>query len=586
MRVIATAGHVDHGKSTLVQALTGIDPDRWQEEKARGLTIDLGFAHTTLGSGQDIAFVDVPGHEHFIKNMLAGVGGVDACLFVVAATEGWKPQSEEHLRILELLGITRGMIALTKVGLAGQDLAELAALEITESVSGSFLAGAEIVGVDVPAGLGMAELRAGLERLVSGTPPASDLGRPRLWVDRSFPVKGAGCVITGTLAGGSLSVGDHLVIEPGAHAVRVRGLQSHYSALEQASPGRRLAVNLTGVSHHDVERGQVLVRPDEWHLTGTFDASLSVLATIGHPVGGRGAYVVHTGSASLPARLRVIGGARVEPGEQGCVRVWLTGGARLPVVPGDRYVLRESGRSETVGGGEILDVDPRLPLSRAAPSRSAARVIRERGWVDVGELARLTGKTPTATIGRWVVDSEVLAGARAQIVALCREAGSRGINLAHFDARQRAVLAAGLDGISVQGDRALDEAAITDTLSAAAVQVLTALEASPWSPPALPLADRGSLRELERHGDAIQAVDTWFAASAVAAATGMLSGLLPDRPDGFTVADARDALGTSRRYVLPLLAYLDSAGVTRRRGDLRIAGPNMPAAGRNGTPGG
>ena len=335
-----------------------------------------------------------------------------------------------------------------------------------------------------------------------------------------------------------------------------------------------------------MQRGQVLVRPDAWHLTGTFDASLSVLATIGHPAGGRGAYVVHTGSASLPARLRVIGGGRIEPGEQGCVRVWLADGAVIPAVPGDRYVLRESGRAETVGGGEILDVDPRLPVSRAAPSRSADRVVRERGWVDVAELARLTGEARPATLGHWAVDAGALASARAGIAARCRKAGSGGVNLAHFDERERAVLAAGLDGICVRDDRALDENAITDTLSAAAARVLAELEASPWSPPAIPLADRGSLRELERRGDAVQAADTWFAASAVAAAAGKLSGLLSGRPGGFTVADARDALATSRRYVLPLLAHLDSAGVTRRRGDLRIAGPNMPEASHSGAPGG
>ena len=433
--------------------------------------------------------------------------------------------------------------------------------------------------------VGLAELRAALDRLVSGTPAARDTGRPRLWVDRSFPVRGAGCVVTGTLTGGSVSVGDRMIIEPGTREVRVRGLHSHYSALDQAAPGRRLAVNLTGISHHDVRRGQVLVRPDAWHLTGTFDASLSVLATIGHAAGGRGAYVVHTGSASLPARLRVIGGGRIEPGEQGCVRVWLADGAIIPAVPGDRYVLRESGRAETVGGGEILDVDPRLPVSRAAPSRSADRVVRERGWVDVAELARLTGEARPATVGHWAVDADALAGTKAGIVARCRKAGPGGVNLAHFDVRERAVLAAGLDGICVRDDRALDENAITDALSAGAARVLAELEASPWSPPAIPLADRGSLRELERRGDAVQAAGSWFAASAVAAAAGRLSGLLSGRPGGFTVADARDALATSRRHVLPLLAHLDSAGVTRRQGDLRVAGPNMPAASHSGAPG-
>src|SRR5579871_2058877 len=241
VRVLATAGHVDHGKSTLVLALTGTDPDRLAEEKARGLTIDLGFASCTLPSGEDVAFVDVPGHVRFIKNMLAGVGAVDACLFVVAATEGWKPQSEEHLRILELLGVRHGLVALTKVALLGDDeLVELARLEVGERLAGSFLADAELHPVDSLSGEGLSGLVGGLERLLAATPQAEDRGRPRLWVDRAFAARGSGTVVTGTLAGGSIAVGDHLVLVPGPHLrreseqLRVRGLESHGEQLELA----------------------------------------------------------------------------------------------------------------------------------------------------------------------------------------------------------------------------------------------------------------------------------------------------------------------------------------------------------------
>src|SRR3954464_1127686 len=212
MHVVATAGHVDHGKSTLVLSLTGIDPDRFAEEKRRGLTIDLGFAWTTLPSGEGIAFVDVPGHVRFLKNMLAGVGAVDACLFVVAATEAWKPQSEEHLRILELLGITHGVIALTKVGVVDDDHAELARLDVLDHVEGTFLDGAEIVAVDAPTGVGLGQLRLALDRLLTDTQTSADHDRPRLWVDRSFAASGAGTVVTGTLTGGALTVGDELVV--------------------------------------------------------------------------------------------------------------------------------------------------------------------------------------------------------------------------------------------------------------------------------------------------------------------------------------------------------------------------------------
>src|SRR5919199_5970398 len=211
MHVVATAGHVDHGKSTLVLALTGMDPDRFTEEKERGLTIDLGFAWMALPSGVELAFVDVPGHVRFIKNMLAGVGAVDACLFVVAATEGWKPQSEEHLRILELLGVRHGMVALTKVGLVDDDTREFARLEISEAIEGTFLEAAELVEVDTVAGVGLETLEAALDRLLEATPFSVDRGRPRLWIDRVFAAKGSGTVVTGTLAGGRLTVEDELL---------------------------------------------------------------------------------------------------------------------------------------------------------------------------------------------------------------------------------------------------------------------------------------------------------------------------------------------------------------------------------------
>ncbi|MFM7061895.1 MAG: GTP-binding protein, partial [Actinomycetes bacterium] len=237
VHVIATAGHVDHGKSTLVRALTGVDPDRWDEEKQRGMTIDLGFGAATLPSGRELAFVDVPGHVRFIKNMLAGVGAVDACLFVVAATEGWKPQSEEHLRILELLGLSHGIVALTKVGLCDADLVELARLDLAEHLEGSFLERAEVVEIDVPGGIGVDGLRAALDRLAAATPLAADEGRPRLWVDRAFAAKGSGTVVTGTLTVGSLAVDDELTLLPQDVTVRVRALQSHHHARSSAAPG-------------------------------------------------------------------------------------------------------------------------------------------------------------------------------------------------------------------------------------------------------------------------------------------------------------------------------------------------------------
>ncbi len=579
MRVLATAGHVDHGKSTLVLALTGTDPDRLAEEKARGLTIDLGFAACTLPTGEEVAFVDVPGHVRFIKNMLAGVGAVDACLFVVAATEGWKPQSEEHLRILSLLGIGHGVIALTKVGLVDDEWRELAELDVRDHVAGTFLDGAELVAVDAVDGTGFEELQAALGRLVAAAPAAADRGWPRLWADRSFAVRGAGTVVTGTLTGGPLQVDDEAAIEPGGLVARVRRLHSHHVTLSTASPGRRLAVNLTGVPHERVGRGQAVVRPGQWHRAKVVDASLSVLASLDHPVERRGAYAAYIGSGEFPVRLRVLGTRAVEPGATGLVRLWLP--TALPLLPGDRYVLREAGRSETVGGGEVLDVEPVRPASRAAPSRSVERVVAERGWVDAAALERLTGVCVAQTLGRWVVDPPQLESARQRVREAVRAAGTDGIDVAALDERQRAVLAGGLPGVVVNAGRAVDESQSSSALPAAAASLLASLEAAPFSPPDVPATARGAARELQRRGLAVEAGPVWFAASAVASAGAVVAGLLAGQPDGVTVSEVREALGSSRKHAVPLLEHLDATGVTRRRGDVRVGGPRLPA-GRNG----
>ncbi len=571
MPVVATAGHVDHGKSTLVLGLTGMDPDRFAEEKARGLTIDLGFAWTTLASGRQLAFVDVPGHVRFLKNMLAGVGAVEACLFVVAATEGWKPQSEEHLRILELLGVRHGLVALTKVGLVDAETRELARMELADMVAGTFLEAAEVVEVDVPTGEGVDELRAALDRLVDVTPTAADRGRPRLWVDRVFAAKGSGTVVTGTLAGGALAVDDELVTSPGGRKVRVRGLQSLQQARSRVEPGTRVAVNLSGVAKDEFSRGDALVRPGQWRPTRTFDASLHTLAALGHDVGRKGAYQLYVGSGEHPVALRVLGpAAGIGPGEEGLVRLRLP--VAVPLLPGDRYVLRESGRDETVGGGEVLDVAPVLAARRARPSRSVDRVVAERGWVLADELERLTGERREPQVGRWVFSPEALATAETELRTAVDGAGPLGLDVAGLDERRRAVLAR-LDGVVVDGGRARPGAA-ADPL--ADHPYVAALEAAPFSPPEPDGIDRAELSELVRRGLVVERDGVYFAPSAVADAARRLAVALAATPDGLTVAQVRDALGTTRKHALPLLAHLDATGVTRRRGDVRIGGPRLP----------
>jgi selenocysteine-specific elongation factor len=582
VHVVATAGHVDHGKSTLVLALTGTDPDRWAEEKARGLTIDLGFAHLRLPSGREAALVDVPGHVRFLRNMLAGVGAVNAALLVVAATEGWKPQSEEHLRILELLGVNHAAVALTKVAALDSDDRALARLEVEDHLVGSALAGAEVIEVDAVAGVGLDALRGGLDRLLAATPTSADRGRPRLWVDRCFVARGSGTVVTGTLAGGTLVEGDEVEIAgPGPAGRRrargrVRGLETHGRRRTSVGPGHRVAVNVGGVSHGDVVRGDAVVRPGQWHVTTGLDAALSVLASLDHPVSRRGAYQLYVGSGEYPVRLRVLGSEAIEPGGDGCVRLHLPGG--VPLVPGDRYILRESGRGETVGGGTVVDVEPVLPAGRARPYLSTDRVVAERGWVEVGALQRLTGDVREPNVGgRWVVDPARLAADTEQLAKAVAAAGADGLELATLDPGRRA-LAGELPGVSIRDGRAVVGGSAV-ALPAAARAWLDGLAKCPWQAPSPADAGVGreTLRQLVRSGVVVERDGAWFASATVERAANAVAALLARSPDGVTVAAVRDELGASRKHVLPLLAHLDATGVTRRRGDVRIAGPRLPA---------
>jgi selenocysteine-specific elongation factor len=567
VRVIATAGHVDHGKSSLVQALTGTDPDRFAEEKRRGLTIDLGFADTVV-DGEPISFVDVPGHVRFLRNMLAGVGGVDACLFVVAATEGWKPQSEEHLRILELVGVSHGVVALTKVDLLDDaELVELAALEVAERTGGTFLSGAPVVPVAAPTGQGLADLGTALADLARTTPAATDRGRARLWIDRFFAAKGSGTVVTGTLTDGSVATGDHVRLEPGHGEARVRAIQTLGRTVAAIGPGNRVALNLSGVEHGALARGDAVVAPHRWHTTSMVDATLDVLASLDHPVSRRGAHLAYIGSGEHAVRLRVLGPDAIEPGGRGLVRLHLA--AALPLLPGDRYVLRETGRDETVGGGEVLDVAPVRPASKARPDRSVERVVAERGWVDAVELERLTGEIRAPTVGRWVADPSSVASTAA---ALRVRLDGGGLPVATLDEHERAVLDTFADVI-VEGGTARPRDAADPLAEHPAVAALAAGGLAPEPPTDL---DRAQLRELVRRGVAVERDGMWWHADALDMAAAIAADLLRTRPEGFSVGEFRETAGITRKHAVPLLAELDSRGITRRRGDQRIAGNLLP----------
>lgn len=574
--VISTAGHVDHGKSTLVTALTGTNPDRFAEEQARGLTIDLGFASTRLPSGRTVAIIDVPGHVRFLKNMLAGVGAVDACMFVVSAVEGWMPQSEEHLRILQMLDVQHGLVALTQMDLVDEETLELAQLDVAEHLEGSFLADAPIVPVDSISGAGIADLQAALDEVLDLAPRAEDQHKPRLWVDRAFAAKGSGTVVTGTLTGGKLRVDDELIVEPGARAVRVRGIQSLHESRTKVGPGNRVALNLSGLSHDQVGRGDVIVRQGQWYSSSVFDAELHVLESLGHSLSRRGAHVVYLGSGEHPAVLRVLGPDELAPGDTGFVRIRLN--ARYPMLPGDRFVLRESGRSETIGGGEILDIAPVSKAATAKPDRSVDRVIAEREWIEADLLELLTGERRPPNVGHWIVEPAALGAARTKLAERVASAEGLGLPLAELDERDRALLEL-IDDVAIDGThvRILDAAdALADH------PFLAALDASPFSPPSADRYDRGEVRELVRRGLVVQSEGLHFSTNAIDAAAQTLAALLERNPDGVTVSDMRGAWDTSRKYALPLLAYFDANGVTRRRGDVRIAGPRLPAVNGNG----
>jgi selenocysteine-specific elongation factor len=617
--VIGTAGHVDHGKSALVQALTGTDPDRLAEEKARGMTIDLGFAWTTLPSGREVGFVDVPGHERFVHNMLAGVGGVGCALFVVDASEGWRPQSAEHLAILDLLGIPTGVVALTKADLVDQATRDRVTAEVAARLRGTTLAGAAIVPTAAPSGLGVdavaAALDAALDRV--GEPP--DRGRPRLAVDRVFTMRGSGTVVTGTLSGGSLRAPAGAELLPAERRVRVRGLQGHGRPLAEATPARRLAVNLAGVATDQVARGDVLVLPGQWAATRAADCRLRCLPGAPAPLRGRGAYLLYAGAAETSARLQPLDATEIRPGTDALVRLHLERPLVLDAF--EPVVLRDSGRDETVGGGLVLDPFPptavrgtaaRVRRAEELEAREAAgpaglleRVLAERGVVLLSDLPHLAA----VTSDRLPADPSV---ARTRTLAWSREA---------WEAAGAAVLEAverqhrddpSAPGLPAQAARAAARSTAGPTWPEAAgsevVETLVAAGRLVPDGPALRLpghgarldpAQRALVARVEAAGEeagvsllgetALAELGADRKATALLVRLGVLVAVAPGGylgrstlegavatlrgafPDGrlFAASEAREALGTTRRTAIPLLEHLDRGGVTVRLGDLR-----------------
>ena len=357
MRVIGTAGHVDHGKSTLVKALTGIDPDRLKEEKEREMTIDLGFAWLALPSGERVGIVDVPGHKDFIKNMLSGVGGIDAALFVVAADEGVMPQTREHLAILDLLQVRGGVVALTKTDMAeDEDWLDLVEADLLDVLEDTVLDGAPVVRCSARTGEGLETLVTELDRFLSSSAPRRDVGRPRLPVDRVFTIPGFGTVVTGTLSDGTFHAGQEVEIQPSGFKARIRGLQTHKEKIEQAVPGSRVAINLTGVSKDQVARGEVVTVPGWLRPTTLVDCHLRYLPDAPLPLKHNAAVNFFSGAAEAQARVRLLGTRSLAPGEEAWVQIRLK--QPVTLVKGDRYIIRQPSPSVTIGGGIVVNPFP------------------------------------------------------------------------------------------------------------------------------------------------------------------------------------------------------------------------------------
>ncbi|NYF59091.1 selenocysteine-specific translation elongation factor [Micromonospora purpureochromogenes] len=577
MYVVATAGHVDHGKSTLVRALTGMEPDRWAEERRRGMTIDLGFAWTTLPAGGTIAFVDVPGHERFVPNMLAGVGPVPAALVVVAADEGWMPQSAEHLAALHALGVSYGLLAVTRADLADPGPALVRA---RAELAATSLGAVEAVPVSAVTGAGLPELRAALDRLAARLPaPAPDVP-VRLWVDRSFTIRGSGTVVTGTLGGGRLRVGDQLELAATGERVRVRGLHSLGAAHDRVAAVARVAVNLRGVAKDRLGRGDALLTPGRFRLTDLFDVRLA-----GDPAADLPATLtLHVGSAAVPARVRPLG--------HDTVRLRLA--RPLPLLVGDRALLRDPGRHHVSGGVTVLDVAP-PPLRRRGAAAARATVLadldgrpdlagelRRRALVRAGELTRMGVPATVAPVaGDWLADPEHW---RRLATRLAEETTRYAREHPLDPGVPVEVLRRRLD----LPDRTLVEALVRPPLALRAGRV-TAAEVDALPAPVAravqrvraeyadhpfraPEADRLATLGLgpREIGAAVRAgallrlaENVVLLPGAVDDAVRVLAGL----PQPFTLSAARQALDTTRRVAVPLLELLDRRGATRRLPD-------------------
>ena len=618
MYVIGTAGHVDHGKSALVRALTGIDPDRLREEKERGLTIDLGFAWLKLPSGREVSIVDVPGHERFIRNMLAGVGGIDLAMLVVAADEGVMPQTREHLAIIDLLRIDLGLVVVTKSDLVDDDWIELVSSDIMDSLKGTTLQDARMVSVSSVTGEGLPELLGALDSVLDGVEERDDNGHPRLPIDRAFTISGFGTVVTGTLVGGRLSMGDEVELAPGGQRGRVRGIQTHKQSVKSGMPGTRVAANLSGIGHESIARGQILTDRGWLKESEALDVKLRVVQDSPVSVKHRASVTLHLGTSETLVRVRLLDEQELGPGESGWAQLHLQ--YPIAAVKGDLFVIRS--HQGTLGGGEVIETlarrhkrfsepvverlsvlaegRPEEVLLKALESMeptSLKRVVEESGIAaeDVAPaLESLLDRDAVTALGNGrVTDGTVLYSGRGWAAVMSKSRAALEsyhkqhplrTGLPKEELRSRLGLGGQIFGKVIE--KLVEDGALVEEGSAVRLpqhsrvlsakqqaevdRYLAALDAQPFSPP----TDLGISGELVAglvDGGRVVRVnqDVVFSAGAYKE---MRDRIVEETKSAgkINVGKVRDMFDTSRKYALALMEYLDQQRITRRVGDDRV----------------
>jgi len=633
MHVIGTAGHVDHGKSTLVKALTGIDPDRLKEEKEREMTIDLGFAWLTLPSGEQVGIVDVPGHKDFIKNMLAGVGGIDAALFVVAADEGVMPQTREHLAIIDLLQVRGGVVAITKKDLVeDEEWLELVMAEVAEELEGTVLAKAPIVPVSARTGEGLPALLEELDRYLQTTPARRDLGRPRLPIDRVFTIAGFGTVVTGTLSDGHLTIGQEVEILPQGLKARIRGLQSYKKKVETAVPGSRVAINLGGVNTDQLKRGDVVAWPGTLKPTRLIDVRLQYLADAPKPLPHNAVLEFFSGAAEIQAHVRLLDREVLRPGETGWAQLRLASPAVL--VKNDRFIVRQPSPGATVGGGVVVNVHPQRryrrfrpqvmayleTMAHGTPEEVLLQALESQQPCEAKELVKrcgLSAETAAEALNTLLAEGQVIAVSRQPATAIQQPATSNPYLMSRSgwqslierlsgvlkDYHQRYPFRRGMSREELKSHSRLESRLFNEVVSMAAREgklveeetvvrlpqhevkfgpaeqhkidtLLAGFRRNPYMTPSVAECEArlGAelLNALIAQGKLVKvSEDVIFLAETYQEMVNRIVAYIK-KEGSITVAQVRDMFGASRKYALALMEHLDEQKVTRRVGDERV----------------